>query len=462
MPRRAQGFVGIRVISPQPRGIRLASPTLHRWLFARGLGSFKPKEPAMPTRQISVNPNTYEIAAELFGDQLDAFRQHLLDLTHARSTVGHHLRCIAYLGEAMKAHSIPLVELDDAQALAIIEKTGWRRKRKTYAAFIMKRFICFLNGRGLARPPSPRTAKEIARAELKGDYESYLRRQRGLSERTIFHCWRFADRFLEFRFGDAVGDLSQITSSDIAAFLLHLTTRTPPFRDKTPPTHLRNFFRYLFKAGKTNANLSLAIPSVAQRYRARLPRHLAPEQVDVVLDAVRTTTPSGRRNYAMLMLLARLGLRPPEVIAMQIDDIDWRSGEIIIRGKGDRHDRLPLLPDVGEALADYIRLDRVTTSRALFVTERPPHRPFKSSELLNHILKGAFASSGLTPPPPYVGAHILRHSLATNLVRRGASLEEIGDTLRHRSRASTMIYARLDIEGLRSIALPWPVAGDAA
>ena len=115
----------------------------------------------------------------------------------------------------MKAHSIPVAELDDAQALAIIERTGWRRKRKTYAAFIMKRFICFLNGRGLARPPSPRTAKEIARAELKGDYESYLRRQRGLSERTIFHCWRFADRFLEFRFGYGASKALATTTLDL-------------------------------------------------------------------------------------------------------------------------------------------------------------------------------------------------------------------------------------------------------
>jgi len=241
----------------------------------------------------------------------------------------------------------------------------------------------------------------------------------------------------------------------------HLTARTPPFRDKTPSSHLRNFFRYLFKAGKTTANLSLAIPSVAQRYGTRLPRHLMPEQVNILLGAIRTEAPRGRRNYAMVLLLARLGLRPPEVIAMQIDDIDWRSGEIIVRGKGARHDRLPLPPDVGEALAGYIRFDRITTSRALFVTEQPPNRPFKNGQVLNDILKDAFARTGLAPPTPYVGAHILRHSLATNLVRCGASLEEISDTLRHRSRASTMLYARLDIDGLRSIALPWPVAGGA-
>jgi integrase/recombinase XerD len=117
---------------------------------------------------------------------------------------------------------------------------------------------------------------------------------------------------------------------------------------------------------------------------------------------------------------------------------------------------------VGEALADYIKSGRKAVSRALFVTERLPHRPFKNSQLLNNILRDAFAKkTGLKPPAPYVGSHILRHSLATNLVRSGASLEEIGDMLRHRSCASTMLYARLDIDGLRSIAQSWPVAGGA-
>jgi integrase/recombinase XerD len=296
---------------------------------------------------------------------------------------------------------------------------------------------------------------------LRRDYETYLRRQRGLSERTIFHSWRIADRFLEFRFGEEAGDLSRITSIDIVEFLQQVTTRTPPLREKTLSSHLRNFFRYLFKASKTTLNLALGIPSVAQRYGTRLPRHLTTEHVDILVRAVRTDKARGRRNYAMVMLLARLGLRGPEVIAMQIDDIDWRSGEVIVRGKGNRHDRVPLPPDVGEALADYIKSDRKTASRALFVTERAPHRPFKNAQLLNNILRAAYAKTGLKPPAPYVGSHILRHSLATNLVQRGASLEEIGDMLRHRCQASTMLYARLDIDGLRSVSQPWPVAGAA-
>lgn len=308
----------------------------------------------------------------------------------------------------------------------------------------------------------PLTAKQIARAELRRSYEEYLRHQRGLSERTIFHCWRFADRFLEFRFGENVGDLSEITAVDIARFLHELTTRKPLFRDKTAATHLRNFFRYLFKAGTISADLALGIPSVRQNYGARLPRHLTPEQVEILLEAVRSGPSGGRRNYAMVLLMARLGLRAPEVIAMQIDDINWRAGEIIVRGKGNLYDRVPLPPDVGEALADYLTHGRgQSASRALFVTSRTPFRPFKDGQILNNILRDAFARTSLKPPTPYVGSHILRHSLAVNLVKQGASLEEIGDMLRHRSRQSTMIYAKLDLDGLRSLAQPWPMTGGA-
>ena len=415
----------------------------------------------MNSQKTSADHGVDDLSVTVFGEHFGAFQRHLLEQGYADSTVAWHRRCIGLLAGTMMALNVTLAELDEAQAAALLAKTGWNHKRKTAAFSIAKRFIHFLNGRGVAKPPPLPTAKEIVRAELRRDYETYLRRQRGLSERTIFHSWRFADRFLEFRFGEEPGEVSRITAADVVRFLQHLTARTPPLRDKTPSSHLRNFFRYLFQSGKTAANLSLAVPCVAQRYGARLPRHLTPEQVETLLAAVRTDTPRGRRNHAMLLLLARLGLRPPEVVAMQIDDIDWRAGEIRVRGKGSRHDRLPLPPEVGAALAEYIRFHRITTSRVLFVTERPPHRPFKNGQVLNTILKDAFTRTGLTPPAPYVGAHILRHSLATALVRRGASLEEIGDTLRHRSRASTLIYAKLDIDGLRSIALPWPVAGGA-
>lgn len=411
----------------------------------------------------SANTTTKDLSAitsELFGNYPDRFRQFLSERHYAESTITRYLRYISILAGWMKAEGISLQDLDEAQAVDLIARTGLVPESKTYAIFVVTRFTRFLNEHGLGKLPLPPTAKEAARAELRRDYEFYLRHQRGLSETTISKYWKFADCFLEFRFGEEVGDLSQIKLTDIAGFLQHMATRASPV-DKNASTYLRNFSLYLFIAGKTATNLALVVPTVTQRYGARPPRHITPEQVETLLNVVRSSGTTARRDYAMVLLQARLGLRAPEVVAIQLDDIDWRAGEMIVRGKGDRHDRLPLPPDVGKALADYIKLDRVTTSRILFVTHTPPHRPFKNGQALNVILRQAFARTGLKPPVPYTGSHVLRHSLAVNLAQKGASLEEIGDLLRHRRRSSTMLYARMDLDGLRSVAQPWPVAGGA-
>lgn len=200
---------------------------------------------------------------------------------------------------------------------------------------------------------------------------------------------------------------------------------------------------------------------MARKRGASLPRYLSPEHVETLIAAVREDTSIGRRNYAMVLLLARLGLRAAEVVAIRVEDIDWRAGELLVRGKGQLHDRLPIPDDVGQALANYIRQDRLTTSRALFVTQRAPRVAFVNSQILNAVLSAAFDKTGLKPPTRYIGSHILRHSLATKMVRQAVALPEIADVLRHRDRRTTMIYAKLDVEGLRSIAPAWPVAGGA-
>lgn len=414
----------------------------------------------MNTPSKSTYQHSTEAADSLFGIHRDQFLRHLADRQYARATIRMHEHCICTLASMMKAKGMRLRDVDETKAADLAEYKGLRGQRRTGCVRMAGRFIRFLKANGVGRLP---TTQETARAELRQGYEVYLRRQRGFtSEKSIRLCWHRAESFLNFHFGrNSFGDLSRITPLDIASYLQHLASRNPPLRDKTRATLLRNFFLYLFKAGKTSANLAVAIPRVAQNYAARLPRHLTPEQVERIIEAVRTGKHYGKRNYAMVLLLARLGLRAPEVIAMQIDDIDWRAGDIVVRGKGGRHDRMPLPPDVGEALAVYVRFDRVTKSRALFVRSRAPYGPFKDGTVLNTILRDAFQRTGLRPPVPYVGSHILRHSLATNLLRKGASLEEIGDTLRHRSRGSTMLYARMDIDGLRSIAPTWPTDGGA-
>ena len=299
---------------------------------------------------------------------------------------------------------------------------------------------------------------QAARAALLAEFESYLVKQRGLSPRTIYHTLRFANRFLDHRFGEATMDLPALRPADVIGFIEHVLTTAR--RDKTVASHLRTFFQYLFARGLTATNLALSIPKAAHRWDARLPRHLSPEGVEAVLACARDNPRCGARDYAMLLLMARLGLRAFEVIAIQLDDIDWRAGELTVRGKGQLHDRLPITPEVGDALSRYLQEERgPATSRTLFVAHRKPHRPFKDGQIVNAILKEALKTTGQKPVTPYVGSHLLRHSLATQLVNAGASLDEVGDVLRHRSRSSTMIYARLDIDGLRSVAMPWPVAG---
>jgi len=397
-----------------------------------------------------------QIVDETFGDYARRFRVHLESHNYSHRVVADYERCIQRLGRLVDESGVRLEKLTATLVAELLVKSKWRPSQQRWTIFMAKRFVDYLAGIGVVQSEPVSSKIECSRARLRRDYENYLHRERGVSKLTIRHCWRYAERFLEYRFGAGSDDLSKIAPRDIVGFLQYLFTRDPPFRDTTAPSNLRNFFQYLFRTGQTTTNLAHCVPSVTHHYEARLPRYLTPEQIKALVLAVKADSPIGRRNYAMILLLARLGLRAPEVVAMH--DIDWRAGEIIIRGKGQRHDRMPLPPDVGEALADYIGRDRLAKSRTLFVTDRAPHEPFCNGGVLNVILKEAFARTGLTPPHPYTGSRILRHSLATNLLRQGAPLAEIGDMLRHRSRLSTLIYAKLDIEGLRSIAQPWPVA----
>jgi integrase/recombinase XerD len=264
---------------------------------------------------------------------------------------------------------------------------------RTYARFCLGRFIDHLIEAGVATASEPPTKKLTALDRLREEYETYLRRQRGLAESTIDNCTRYMERFLAFRFGDKLDDLNAITPDDIVTFISKLEAGSLPRRYKALPSHLRSLFKFLFWSGKTRCNLANGLPRVAQTNPDNLPRYLSPEEIRRLLEAVRTNDAIGRRNYAMLLLMARLGLRAPEVIAIQLDDIDWRTGEILIRGKGKLHDRMPLPADAGEAIVEYVRNGRKRDSRALFVSAKTPHPPFKDAQILNALLRDAPATS---------------------------------------------------------------------
>jgi site-specific recombinase XerD len=191
---------------------------------------------------------------------------------------------------------------------------------------------------------------------------------------------------------------------------------------------------------------------------AEVPKYLEPEEVERVVHACRRDTAVARRDHAIILLLARLGLRASEVIALELDDIDWRAGVLKVRGKGRSHDCLPLPADVGEAMATYLRHHRPPcTTRRLFIRTRAPHQGLANPSSISTIVARALKRAGLRPA--FTGAHVLRHSLATGMLRSGASLDEIGEVLRHRAPTTTEIYAKVDLRSLRSLALPWPTKG---
>lgn len=379
------------------------------------------------------------------------------------ATIGQYRRTIERMISLMAQRGLGATDLDEQLMgeLSAFVLDATPQSSKQHASFCLNRFRKFLIELGDAPPRAALNADESARGRLRREYADYLRNQRGLSDATIYHCIRFFERFMTYRFDESPGDLNAIKPEDIVAFMLQLGKGPRTYRDKTPPTHLRNLFKFLFWARKTKRDLSASIPRVTRHKPTNIPRYLCPDDVARLVQAVHTDDALGRRNYAMLLLIARLGLRAPEVIAILLQDIDWRAGEILIRGKGKLHDRMPLPSDVGEAIVDYIRNGRRGDSRALFVSSRPPFQAFKDAQIVNCVLHAAYDKTSLNPPQSYVGSHVFRHSLATDMLRKGASLDEIGDVLRHRSRATTTIYAKHDIDALRSLARAWPAQGDA-
>ena len=318
-------------------------------------------------------------------------------------------------------------------------------------------FLEHLREKGVIPLPAP-TIDESPLATLYKRYEEYLRKERGLSAASVTAYWPSVRHFIVERFRQGPICLSQLIPEDISRFLLRNARSGTPESARLMVTALRSFFRFLFRHGDTKSDLAAAVPTVAAWRLAEVPRYLEAEEVEQVLHACDRSISVGRRDYAVILLLLRLGLRAGEVLALELDDIDWRAGVLTVRGKGRYHDRLPLPCDVGEALAAYLRQDRPRcATRRVFIRIKAPHRGFANPSSISTIVCRALKRAGLQPE--FKGAHVLRHSLATGMLRRGASMAEIGEILRHRVANTTEIYAKVDTNGLRSLALPWPMKG---
>jgi integrase/recombinase XerD len=314
--------------------------------------------------------------------------------------------------------------------------------------------LSYLRDLGVVAQPA---AADTPLERLLAQYRDYLVRERGLVAGSVELRERVARLFLVERPEPLELALQQLQAGDVTAFVVAQCRdkRRGVAWSKTLTSGLRSLLRYLHLTGWVPVGLSQAVPTVAGWRLASLPRALEAEQVQRLLLSCDRSTAVGGRNFAILMLLSRLGLRSCEVAALRLDDIDWRAGELTIRGKGSRSERLPLAHDVGESLVSYLCAGRSQTAcREVFLRAVAPHGAISPAGVRS-VVHGACDRAGMAR----VGAHRLRHTLATELLRTGAGLEQIAQVLRHSSVATTAVYAKVDRASLRSLARPWPLAG---
>lgn len=382
-------------------------------------------------------------------EHLGVFGEWLKQAGYSPLTAREKLRFVSQLLRSRDADGDGIEDLDEEQIDTHVTRKRGEGRRRT-----LLQFLDHLRERGLAAPRSDPTDASPA-ARLVEHYERHLRQERGLSPRTLLGYRRFVRPFLDEWFGQGAKSLKGLTHRQVDTFLLRRAPAMAPKSAQLMGSALRSFLRFTFFTAETDTDLSLAVPMVRQFHKAAVPKFLPVKDVERVLASCDLTCPVGRRDHALLLLVARLGLRGGEVVRLELGDLRWRSGELVVRGKGLVHDLLPLPKDAGEALAQYLTQDRPRcSSRRVFLRMRAPLRGFANTGAVTTIVQRAMARAGLRPP--HRGPQLLRQSLATSMLQRGATMAEIGQLLRHRSAGSTELYAKVDFEGLRGVALPWP------
>lgn len=382
----------------------------------------------------------------------DGFRAELAGLGYTPDGVVRKLWELGRLGDWMAANGIGTEGLT-AGRLGEFSRSCADGDLRPVGPRTLAPLVGYLRSLGVA--PAPEHG-ETPVDQLVGRYRRWLVVERALAARTVGRYVKTARRFLGSRAvtTDAAG-IEGLTGADVTAFLLAECGRVSVGSAKGRVAELRSLLRFLFIEGLTEKALAASIPSVAGWRDTALPPTLSRADVEAIVAAAEAGTPTGRRNQAIVLLLARLGLRAAEVASLSLGDVDWRAGELVVRGKGRRDERLPLPVDAGEAVARYLHDGRPqTASRAVFVTRHAPWRAL-APQTVSKVVYNASVRAGLDPP---VCAHRLRHAMATEMLAGGAVLAEISQVLRHRDLATTAVYAKVDHAALRELAPAWPVA----
>lgn len=343
-------------------------------------------------------------------------------------------------------------DLDESVAQKFLRRVITGGYGKNAGVSTLRRLLAMLRRIGVT--PEAKAARPSLSEQLTRAYERFLLDERNLVPQTVVHRRLTASRFLSEKFGRGPLNLSKLRAPDVTMFVWRHARDHGPFHARHLTTGMRVFLRYLYYKGLTDTDLSLAVPTVPRWSLSDLPKHLPAGQVRQVLRHCDRNTALGRRDYAILILLARLGLRAGEVARLNLEDIDWENGVVTVCGKG-KWAQLPMPADVTRATARYLRRDRPRCeSRRIFIRGYAPIGGFSGGGAIADVVKRALDRAGVESARK--GAHLLRHSLATDMLRKGASLDEIGEVLRHRSPDTTAIYAKVALDALRKLALPWP------
>jgi len=386
---------------------------------------------------------------------IDAYSAAQVEQGYGHHSIRQQMLVIGDFSGWLKQKDIAIRNLDSAVVDRFLQLRQRQQQLHRGDPIALKRLLAMLRLRGVVKPEA---VAENACSKAIHKFRHYLLQERGLSPATLLNYVPPIEQFLSERFLDKTPNFRVLCALDITRFVVRQARRLSPLRGKLIVTALRSFFRYLRHRGAISKDLAGCVPTVPNWSFSTLPRFLAAHDVERILAGCDRETSNGRRNYAILLLLARLGLRAGEVVGLNLDDIDWSTSQIMIRGKGGASVPLPLAPDVGQALADYLRADRPRCgTRRVFIRHRAPFVGLGNSSTISALVRRALIQSGVESA--HKGAHVLRHSLATSLLRQGGSLDEIGELLRHKSANTTAIYAKVDVTALHTLALPWPGCG---
>ena len=403
--------------------------------------------------RLAGGPARIEVTGPL-ASWVGGFRSWLTDQGFARWAVAQHTHVMADVSRWLSERGLSADQLTEDLVLAFLADRRAQRPGFLVARRGMVPLLSFLVDQGAVRPlaaPTPTGPVE----QLMAAYRDYLVAERGLAPLSVRRYLTTARVFLSWLPQPLDASLEQLSPGQVTSFVMAEVRRRRVWAAKSLVIALRSLLGFLHIAGHVAQPLGVVVPRVAGWGLRSLPRKVGAEVVSALLASCERGTALGRRDYAILLVLSRLGLRNGEVARLELADVDWQAGQILVRGKGNRHEALPLPVDVGQALVDYLQHGRPRPAgcRRLFVIHRAPYTGLSLSAVYSLVI-AACDRAGVARISP----HRLRHTVASDLLARGASLVEVGQLLRHRAQSTTAIYAKLDHRSLGELARPWPGA----